>query len=272
VECPNSTDVIFRLGTAVATHPGNARFRSLIQSKYEEYISVRYDKDGNDKLLLQKLSALSSYPTTTTTTIDIHMTTKQFVLILIKETLQNSYGGSGGRFLTWKALKKDDGDGKNGLLGYWTELTDEKQIFSKIEFIVNDFKYSNKKPRTYNCSIGSCSGGSSNNGNSSGLGNKMVTNRTESNFHDRDHQKATSFLQDKSKVTTTTSTILQSDTSVFQCQDGCEQNRFCGNVKNEYEEINSSTMEPNTTTINTTTTTPEECFGLKFFSHDGNTF
>lgn len=32
VECPNSTDILFRQGTSLSNHPGNARFRSLIEA------------------------------------------------------------------------------------------------------------------------------------------------------------------------------------------------------------------------------------------------
>ena len=94
MECPNSTDVIFKLGKNTKAHPGNTRFHSLIQSKYKEYINVRYDEEGNDKLLQHPLTY-----TTTTTALD--MTTKQFIAVLINKTLENSYVGVG-RFLVWK--------------------------------------------------------------------------------------------------------------------------------------------------------------------------
>jgi len=35
IECPGSYDVVFRSGTNMACHPGNVRFRCLIESRYE---------------------------------------------------------------------------------------------------------------------------------------------------------------------------------------------------------------------------------------------
>ena len=35
IECPGSTDVIFRSGTSMSSHGGNVRFRCMIESKHE---------------------------------------------------------------------------------------------------------------------------------------------------------------------------------------------------------------------------------------------
>ena len=35
IECPGSNDVVFRSGTSMSCHPGNARFRCLVESKHE---------------------------------------------------------------------------------------------------------------------------------------------------------------------------------------------------------------------------------------------
>lgn len=35
IECPGSNDVVFRSGTSMSYHPGNVRFRCLVQSKHE---------------------------------------------------------------------------------------------------------------------------------------------------------------------------------------------------------------------------------------------
>jgi len=37
IECPGSTDVIFRAGTTLICHPGNAMFQNLMESKQHEH-------------------------------------------------------------------------------------------------------------------------------------------------------------------------------------------------------------------------------------------
>ena len=44
-ECPNSNDVIFRQGTSLYCHPGNDRFRSLVESKV---IQLRKNSNNDD--------------------------------------------------------------------------------------------------------------------------------------------------------------------------------------------------------------------------------
>jgi len=36
IECPGSNDVVFRSGTSVSCHPGNVRFRCMVESKHED--------------------------------------------------------------------------------------------------------------------------------------------------------------------------------------------------------------------------------------------
>ena len=45
IECPGSTDVIFRAGTTLICHPGNAMFQNLMESKqYEHSIASQVGK------------------------------------------------------------------------------------------------------------------------------------------------------------------------------------------------------------------------------------
>lgn len=45
IECPGSTDVIFRTGTTLICHPGNAMFQNLMESKqYEHSIASQAGK------------------------------------------------------------------------------------------------------------------------------------------------------------------------------------------------------------------------------------
>ena len=41
IDCPNMNDVIFRGKHAYLSHPGNAMFRGLIESRYEEHINLK---------------------------------------------------------------------------------------------------------------------------------------------------------------------------------------------------------------------------------------
>lgn len=41
IDCPNMNDVIFRGKHAYLSHPGNAMFRGLIESRYEEHIKLK---------------------------------------------------------------------------------------------------------------------------------------------------------------------------------------------------------------------------------------
>ena len=58
VECPYSDDILFKRGTSGMFHPGNVKFRSLIQSKYEQgdlittksLVSAILDEIANQKL------------------------------------------------------------------------------------------------------------------------------------------------------------------------------------------------------------------------------
>merc|ERR1712241_664598 len=112
---------------------------------------------------------------------------------------------------------------------------------------------------------GGCSVRKSTMNNSSDLVNKTVMNKVDSDIHDRDHCVATDLLRDKSKAITTTSTIIQSDTSIFQSLDGYEANRQCGIAKEELKDINSTSIDPYTINNNTTTSCQENCFGKSFF-------
>ena len=247
VECPNSMDVIFRKGKNSTAHPGNARFQSLIQRKYEEYINIRYDNREIDKLL-QLPSRYKSE--TSTTTSASHMTLKPFILNIINETLENSHGG--GRFLTWKVLSKNDENGKSGLTGYWTEFTDEKQIFYKIKRMVLKFKYPREKSHLNNHCTGGCRVKKSNIDNGSDLVKKSEKKTLENDILDQG--LASDMSHEISNEATTTSLILQSDTSMFQNLNGSDKSRQYRNLEEEMKNV-----------TNTTSTIPGECFGQGFF-------
>lgn len=114
IECPRLKDVIFRQGTSVMSHPGNAIFRSRIQSLYEEA--------GAESMA---------------------RTTRSLVQALIKELRMNQE-----RVLIWYQPPK--ASTSNSSDAWWTELVDEDQMYRKIENLVREFKYSKAKYQAIN--------------------------------------------------------------------------------------------------------------------------
>ena len=107
VECPRLSDVIFRRGTSLYCHPGNARFRSLVEQK----VCLHYP------------SILSMIGGTLA---------KDLIKEIIGAIVTKENGGDG-RVLVWNHNHNDD------KYGCWCTLTNERQIYSKIEFVVRDF-------------------------------------------------------------------------------------------------------------------------------------
>ena len=105
VECPNLNDVIFRRGTSLYCHPGNARFRSLVEQKVSVYDPASYT------------TAVIGTPTTD----------------LISEIIDDIVTKGNGRVLVWTHNCNDD------KFGCWCTITDETEIYSKIEYVVRDF-------------------------------------------------------------------------------------------------------------------------------------
>lgn len=108
VECPGMMDVIFRNRTSAMYHPGNDRFRGLIQLR-----------------LQAQLVALDAQPDEEEQHDDNTSWMEEMINNLIRELREEN-----GRFLTWYNNKGF------GVSGWWTELLDEKQIYSKVEYSV----------------------------------------------------------------------------------------------------------------------------------------
>ena len=241
VECPSVTDVIFRHGTNMSTHPGNVRFRSLIQLKCEEYINKKRDSEKQNNVV-------SSTPSPTYSGLSVYQfTTRELVLDLINEIHTNTLNG---RFLIWNPLNNNSkGAGGDGLLGYWIELIDKKQIFSKIEYIVNEFKYSSTKSQSINR-------------HQEHAIQAPPTTTTSTSTATTTSTALLSTKPTSSRPTmTTTTTHLQSDTSMFESQDGNKRKRTNTNTNtnngdNLYKDNDSSSSLESATT---------ECFGLDLF-------
>ena len=106
-DCPYLTDVLFRKGKNMTTHPGNALMRRLMQSKIESGV----------------LDTLENYKT------------RQFIFDVIEE-LKNYGRGRDGAFNNppIRLLEWDD----NG--SFWKEIHDGDAIYNKIRHIVKEIQ------------------------------------------------------------------------------------------------------------------------------------
>lgn len=125
VECPNSNDIVFRQGSSVLSHPGNMRFRSIIEATVVQ--------------LRENPKTIGIIETTSKATSEIDKyedearqskTTKMLISELIDQVIETDKG----RVLLW--TKMDDND-KN-FYECWCLITKKEQIFSKIEYIVRE--------------------------------------------------------------------------------------------------------------------------------------
>jgi hypothetical protein len=161
VECPQLNDVVFRQGTNAMYHPGNVRFRSLIESKQEHDEQLHHQKNQKNESKQehdeqQQLKNKKNVPYNTNRSISWRPI-KEIVIELMDDVKRNN-----GRFLIWNDSKDNntagDGGGATGGGtgpggGCWFTLTDKKQIFHKIEYVVRMFRYEQKKNSSNSNSI-----------------------------------------------------------------------------------------------------------------------
>ena len=117
IECPYLNDIIFRQGTSIMNHPGNATFRALIAAKYKNFDS---DGDGGNNSNTNSNTNSNSNSTNTKPPYK----TRVFV-----EEVMEDIKKMNGRVLKW-----DDEQ------GCWKVLEDESQIYVKVEYLVRDFR------------------------------------------------------------------------------------------------------------------------------------
>ena len=98
IECPGLNDVVFRPSQSTMCHPGNVRFRGLVESKHFEH-SIANSREAKIKITNGVIQEVKNF---------------------------------GGRFLVWNNLT------------WWTEITEEKQIYSKIAVFFRNSKVSAK--------------------------------------------------------------------------------------------------------------------------------
>jgi hypothetical protein len=119
-ECPNSNDVIFRQGTSLYCHPGNDRFRSLVESKV---IQLRKNSNNDDNKPDQdnNINIIKSNDASTP------------ISILISEIIDHIITTDEGRVLVWTP------NHNNKKYSCWCTITNEEQIYSKIEYNVREY-------------------------------------------------------------------------------------------------------------------------------------
>ena len=103
IECPMINDAIFKQGTSLITHPGNAALRSLIEIKNK----AQEEEDEGRRV--------------------IKMKRRRLVLEIYDEIVFEHKG----RFLIW-----------NHDSGLWIELRDREQILPRIEYLVKEHRKS----------------------------------------------------------------------------------------------------------------------------------
>lgn len=166
VECPRINDVIFKRGCTMANHPGNSHFRSMIQSQYEQLqLQPQHEQQlqiqqketpmtipFNDRDRYQSSSfSSSSLSSDVNANVDANAnanaqpsssSTRIIALNLIKMIKQRN-----GRVLVWTTNHTGTGGGSSG---WWTQLKDDRQIYTKFVYSVHSFKYSTSKSQKVN--------------------------------------------------------------------------------------------------------------------------
>jgi hypothetical protein len=138
IECPYNNDIVFRQGTNVLAHPGNATFRALIATKFDEI-----ERMHNSSSIID--SSSSSTPTTPTGESqwakydnNKNSNNKKSKKIkdrnklktrVIVEQVMDEMQRTKRRILNW-----------NDAQGCWKVLTDESQIYAKIEYLVREHR------------------------------------------------------------------------------------------------------------------------------------
>ena len=130
VECPNSNDVAFRQGTSLNCHPGNVRFRSLVESSV---IKLREGSKNQNK----NQNRSDSYQNPRKSDDDYTAISSLFLTVpissLVNEIIYQIIDEDKGRVLVWTS-------NHNGMKhGCWCTITNEDQIASKIEYTVREF-------------------------------------------------------------------------------------------------------------------------------------
>jgi len=124
IECPHPNDIVFRQGTSILAHPGNATFRALIASKVNQLENANGgDKDNNvPQWVNQSINGSKKKKS------NKKDSTKMGTRVLVEEVMEEMQRMKR-RVLNW-----------NDAQGCWMILTDEAQIYLKVEYLVREHK------------------------------------------------------------------------------------------------------------------------------------
>jgi len=126
VECPNTNDVVFRQGTSLYCHPGNGRFRSLVESKVIQLRNSLLNDDrkfGQDNRINSNINVNNIIKSNDASSP---------ISTLISEIIDHIINIDEGRVLVWTP------NHNNKKYGCWCTITNEEQIYSKIEYTVRE--------------------------------------------------------------------------------------------------------------------------------------
>lgn len=125
VECPNSSDIVFRQGSSMLAHPGNARFRSVIEARV---INLREDYNTSGVMVSATADEYNEFEDD----IAPSKTTKTLIYELVDQIIETDKG----RVLMW-TQSLDYSNDKHGCW-LWMPIKNREQIYSKIEYIVRE--------------------------------------------------------------------------------------------------------------------------------------
>eukprot|EP00536_Pseudo-nitzschia_multiseries_P013394 jgi/Psemu1/211550/e_gw1.571.37.1 len=134
IECPDLNHVIFKKGTSTIHHPGNVRFRSMIQSRYEYELS-RKNRAAPEQVGVHhnhNTHGDTAAATTTTTNPEDDKSIKSLLVAHVMELFQTQQL----RALIW-----------NEKMSWWNLISDERQIVKKVENAVNHFVFGHITPK-----------------------------------------------------------------------------------------------------------------------------
>ena len=132
IECPRLNDIVFRQGTSLMAHPGNATFRAVIASKFEMIYNSYQGSDLREDLSAETGSKTNKKAMAGSSNKDKNSnnnTVDKCKTRAVAEEVLDETQKMNGRFLTWHERQ-----------GSWKVLTDETQIYLKIEYLVRDHR------------------------------------------------------------------------------------------------------------------------------------
>ena len=126
IECPYPNDIVFRQGSSFLSHPGNATFRSLIAAKIDEIETIwqKANQDSQWEMLSNIDNGVNRGKLSTKAKDN-----KKYITRIIVQEVMDEIKRLHRRVLNW-----------NDAQGCWKILTNEMQIYIKIEYLVREYR------------------------------------------------------------------------------------------------------------------------------------